>query len=171
MSYVDLATIQTTDPGDILTAAWCDQTRDNQEFFIDPPACAVYNSTTQALSSSTQTALNANSETFDNDSMHSTSTNTSRITIQTAGRYLLSGTILFQAHASGARSVGFYVNGATSLIATSSLSIGGSLDFGLSGVRVAVLDVGDYVQCRGWQNSGGNLNATLQEFSAFFMTR
>ena len=171
MPYADLNTIQTYNPGDILTAAAIAQVRTNQEFFIDPPACSVYNSAVQSIPNATSTALTANSENYDNDSMHSTATNTSRITIQTAGRYLLSGTILYDNNATGARSVTFRKNGTTSYVATSAPNIGSTLDMGISGMRTLVLAAGDYVECLGYQNSGGALDATLQEFVALFLTR
>lgn len=56
------------------------------------PACRLTRtSTSQAISRNTFTAITFDSEAFDTDSMHSTSSNTSRITINTAGLYLFSG--------------------------------------------------------------------------------
>lgn len=171
MAYADIATIQTIATGQPFLAATLQQIRDNDEHFADPPACSVYNSTTQSIGNASNTVLTANSENFDNDSMHSTASNTSRITIQTDGRYLFSGTVLFAANATGARSVGFLVNGTTAYIATSTTNIGGSLAMGVSGMRAIVLAAGDYVECRAYQSSGGNLDVTLTEFACFWMTR
>lgn len=171
MAYVDLATIQDTDPGDILTAAWCDQARDNQEFFIDPPACSVYHNTTQTKSSSTSlsTAL-ANSENYDNASMHSTSSNTSRITIQTAGRYEVGVVLSWAANSTNNRATAFLVNGTTDYIVD--LRVSPSVNSaGISGSRTLVLSAGDYVEVAVWQNSGGDLALTLTEFYAIFRTR
>ena len=44
--------------------------RDDLEFLIDPPACSVYNSAVQVVATSTAATLLANSENFDNASMH-----------------------------------------------------------------------------------------------------
>lgn len=172
MAYVDLATIQATDPGDILTAAWCDQVRDNGEFFIDPPACSVYHPASATLTNNTLTVLAANSENFDNDSMHSTVSNTSRITCQTPGRYLFIANITFDANATGGRLLDFAVNGTTLTGSGMQLpSPGSSAPINLSYARMITLAAGDYVETRARQVSGGGLVVTLIEFGATFMTR
>lgn len=173
MAYADLATIQDTDPGDILTAAWCDQARDNDEFFIDPPACSVYASSGQTLTSTTgtPTALTADSEFYDNDSMHSTSTNTDRITINTAGRYQFFACVEFQADADGARFVEFMHNGTTRYFVEQIPPAGATLETIISGSRSIVCAVNDYVVVRARHNAGNNLSVELNEFSARFITR
>lgn len=171
MAYVDLNTLQTYNPGDILTAAALQQIRLNQEFFIDPPGCSIYNSAAVSALNNTATILNANSENFDNDSMHSTSTNTSRITIQTAGRYLLSAQVGFAANATGNRQVGLYKNGVSVPGDELHDNGGGTNSTGIGYTRTLVLAAGDYVEIAATQRSGGALNVTLTEFVAFFMTR
>lgn len=171
MAYTDANTISNPTTGQPILAAWGDQIRTNQEYFIDPPGCSVYASSAQTVGTGTSgTDLTANSENFDNDSMHSTSTNTARITIQTAGRYLLTATVAFATSSTGNRRVGFKVNGSTDL--------GGFIGAGIASnsavytaTRVAVLAAGDYVTTSVWQTSGGNLSVTLDEFAAMFMTR
>ena len=175
MAYADLVTIQATDPGSVLTAAWCDQARDNDEFLIDPPACSVFHSTTQSVATSTFTVLSADSEVFDNDAMHSTVTNTARITAQTAGRYLLFTRHNWQANTTGSRVIQYRVNGvdpgatAQQLAALPVATAG--INTQLSAAWSLVLAAGDYVEVAGWQNSGAALNVTLEEFSAVFLTR
>lgn len=52
------------------------------------PKCRVYRSTTvQTVTNNTEAAVQWNDESFDTDSMHSTVTNNTRITAQTAGYY------------------------------------------------------------------------------------
>ena len=173
MAYVDVATIQTTDPGDPLTAAWCDQVRDNQEFLVDPPVCAVYHSTTQAVASSTQFWLEADSELYDNDSMHSTVTNTGRITAQTAGRFLAIATVIFEANTTvpAYRSVRFRVNGGSSVETTRFPSAGVNTTMVPTGVRTFVLSAGDYVEAGCIHNAGVDLDVTLDEFLLLHLTR
>lgn len=171
MAYVDLATIQATDPGDILTAAWCDQARDNGEFLIDPPACSIYNSSAVSLTTGIGTVLNADSENYDNDSMHSTVSNTSRITIQTSGRYLITATMEFSANATGYRMIQILLN--TASIAHSVVrlnAVSGAATFTQTAIT-SVLAAGDYLEAQGLQGSGGGLNTTLREFTAQFLTR
>jgi hypothetical protein len=171
VAYADLATVQTTDPGDVLTAAWCDQVRDNEEFLIDPPACSVFASGAQSVADDTGTDLTANSENFDNDSMHSTSSDTARITIQTPGRYLVFGQVVFAADADGRRALLFRVNNTTDYNVQAVLSVGAINSMAISGVRALTLAAGDYVTCRVVHTAGGSLNVTLNEFASFFMTR
>lgn len=170
MTYAALSTVQATDPGDILTAAWCDQVDENFQFFADPPACSVFNSTAVAVGNNTNHIMVAGSENYDNDAMHSTSSNTSRITVQTAGRYLAIATVSFAANATGNRQAEFYVNGVTSGGGALIDNAGASNSTGLLLVRMLVLSVGDYVEVNVVQRSGGNLNATLSEFSMNLMT-
>lgn len=172
MAYADLATIQDTDPGDILTAAWCDQVRDNEEFLIDPPACSVFASAGQVVNDATVTTLTANSETFDNDSMHSTSSNTSRITAQTAGRYDVDCRVNFQADITdGRRVIRFLKNGVDVVTAASQRNVIDGNSITISGSMKAVLAAGEYIEVQVFHNAGNNLSVTLEEFAATFITR
>lgn len=170
MAYVDIATLQTIAAGQPLSAATVQQIRDNEEFLIDPPACSVYNSTTQSLTSAVVTTLTANSEFFDNDSMHSTSSNTSRITVQTAGRYLFIAATEFASNATGTRSTLFHKNATTDYNAMHVPAASG-VTTNLIAVRAVVMAAGDYMEVRGFQSSGGALDITLREFAAYFLTR
>lgn len=57
--------------------------------FFDPPACRVFHNANQSIASGTETTVLYNTEIYDTDNMHSTAANTSRITINTAGLYLV----------------------------------------------------------------------------------
>lgn len=170
MPYVDLATIHTPTTGGIAPASWGTQVRDNLEYLIDPPACMVYNSVAQSLPIGYQT-LTANSELYDNDGMHSTVTNPSRITAQTAGRYDITATVLFAPNATGGRTLAYRVNGGSDIEIASHPVTSATVNSTLSGLVKLVLSVGDYVEIRAWHNSGGSLNVTLQSFGAVFVTR
>jgi len=172
VAYVDLSTVQVIATGQPFLAATLQQIRDNEEFFADPPACSVYNNAAVSLASSVSLqTLNANSENFDNDSMHSTVTNTSRITIQTAGRYLIFGSVVFDANTSGRRALAFRVNGTDVYDVGGAHPVQTANSMAMSGVRALVLAAGDYVETQVVQSSGGNLGVTLTEFAAFWMTR
>lgn len=169
MAYADLLTIQTLNTGDILTAAAMTQVRNNDEFLIDPPACSVFNSAVQSITNNTLTALTANSEFFDNAAMHSTSTNTSRITATTAGRYEVCAAVNWAASATGERLLEFFVNATTRYgagVYPAPATVAQTV-----GSRTITLAAGDYVECRVRQISGGALDATLLEFVALFRTR
>lgn len=172
MAYTDANTVSNPTTGQPILAAWGDQIRTNQEFFVDPPACSVYASSAQSVATGASgVALTANSENYDNDSMHSTSTNTSRVTAQTAGRYLCIATVQFAANATGNRRVAFVVNGTTTHESTLIPAVQAVNSVVLTAPRSLVLAASDYVEVSVWQTSGGNLNVTLLEFAAMFQTR
>ncbi|HEX7277776.1 MAG TPA: hypothetical protein VF244_10420 [Acidimicrobiales bacterium] len=94
--------------------------RDNGKFLLNPPQCRAYHNATQAITTATLTAVALNSERFDRESgaastMHSTVSNTSRVTPLVAGVYDLKGNIQFaaQATAAGYRAVYLRLNGTT----------------------------------------------------------
>jgi hypothetical protein len=172
VAYVDTQSIHNPATGTVPPAAWGDQLRDNLEFLIDPPTCHVSGSIPQSVPSNTNTAMSADTELFDNDSMHSTVTNDTRITIQTAGRYQLQAIVQHtSATASGPLRAGrFLVNGTTVLQGT---RVDGSTSYNpiCNFILTYTFAASDYVECQGFQNSVGNENIQLLEFSAVFITR
>ncbi len=56
--------------------------------------CKVFNNADQSIANATAVALAWNSEQFDTDTMHDTSTNNSRITFTTAGTYIITANLL-----------------------------------------------------------------------------
>ena len=172
MPYVDPNTVHNPTTGAVIPASWGDNVRDNLEFLIDPPACSVYGSAVQVLTDNTAAAILADSELFDSAAMHSTSSNTSRITIPTGlgGRYMIVATVFFESNGTGARIVRLRVDGSTN---TDMLAVGGSAASStvLSFSKPLVLTAGQYVEIMGLQTSGGDLDVQLTDFSAYFLTR
>lgn len=173
MSYVDPATVHDPVTGTVAPAAWGDVIRDDLEFLIDPPACSVFNNTTQSVANNTEATLTANSENFDNDAMHSTVTNTARITVQTAGRYEFTCRVNFQADITPdtRRQITLRKNGTTSVVVAAHPGITDSTSMTISGFLKDTMAAADYYEVRILQNSGNALNITLQEFTALFITR
>ena len=129
---------------------------------FDPPRAFIYNSTNISLTSGTTTALTFDTELEDTGAMHSTSVNTSRITIPAggAGWYRFGGCGRFAANATGYRELKIRANGVTDLVIQRVQNHGGADD-----CRVAVhgeypLAAGDYIELVATQNSGGALNVT-----------
>ena len=127
----------------------------------DPPRCRVYNSANISLTSATPTALTFDTETMDDGGMHSTSVNTSRITVPSdgAGWYSIGGCVRFAANSTGYREIKIVLNGTTDIHIARVPNSGATDD-----VRVTIhteypLAVGDYVELYATQNSGGALNA------------
>lgn len=127
------------------------------------PACRAYNSANVALTATTWTTITLNSERFDNDTIHDTSSNTSRLTCKTAGVYVITATI--QTDSALGRYVGvrFFLNGATTIAYTSNFYQHTTADANnLSALStVYKLAVNDYVEVQVWvENSSLNAIAS-----------
>jgi hypothetical protein len=144
--------------GNKLTAAQLNtNVRDAVNFLLAPPAVALSNSAAQLIPTSTFTVVTLDSETLDNDNMHSTVSNTGRITAVTPGFYQVSGNIEWASNATGARYLRLRKNTTpvnSNAIASGSAS--GSTPMNVS--AMIQLAVGDFVDMDCFQASGGNLN-------------
>lgn len=104
--------------GTVLTAAFLNTyVRDNIAWMAtDSPACRAYHNTTQSIANATPQAVVLNSERFDNAAIHSTSSNTSRLTAPTGGggKYLFGASWSWPLNAGGTQRQGrVYINGTT----------------------------------------------------------
>lgn len=122
-----------------------------------PPAARVYHSVAQSIATATVTALAFDSERFDNDSIHDVTTNNSRLTCKTAGKYLISGSVTFASNATGFREVYIRINGGVSIALVNSPAISGA-STRLHVSTLYALSVGDYVELLVYQDSGGALD-------------
>lgn len=115
----------------------------------------VYNSTTQNVTTATDTKITFNSEVYDTDSFHSTVTNTSRLTAPSTGKYHVGATVNFGPNATGFRYVRLMKNGADIL---GSSQDAGSVSSVVSQILTTSVDVdltaGDYVEVNVYQTSG-----------------
>ncbi|MFD0393322.1 hypothetical protein ACFQ3Z_15940 [Streptomyces nogalater] len=75
------------------------------------PRFRAHQSTAQSLADNTWTSLTLDTEDYDSDNGHSTTTNSSRYTVQVAGTYLVIGSVGLVANATGARAVRLTQNG------------------------------------------------------------
>jgi hypothetical protein len=135
--------------GDVLTAAfWNSNVRDNSNFLYKPPMARVGN-TANISSYTNNTDITWNTETYDTDAMHDISTNTARITINTAGIY----SVLLQVRATWSSTLtnmacAIYVNGVEQAVVEVygiSTTIGG---LWFQANHVAELSAGQYVTGR-----------------------
>ena len=120
---------------------------------------SAYNNANQSISNATWTVLNFNSENFDTDAFHSTSTNTSRMTIPSGkgGKYMVTMKGHFQGNSAGDRYVALVKNGSSVGAWRLSAVSGASIGFGQSVVMDLVAT--DYLQVEVYQDSGVSLNA------------
>jgi hypothetical protein len=115
--------------------------------------CLIYHSTTQTITSDTGTIVSFDSEVFDTDSFHSTSTNNSRITIPSGkgGKYLIIGSTQWQT-GTNYRFLQIFKNG--SKISGTQTSATNDSQYAISHSRIEDLAVGDYIQMN--VQCGGN---------------
>jgi hypothetical protein len=136
------------------------------------PSVKVYNNATQAITNDTLTPAAFNSESYDTDTMHDTSTNNTRITINTAGKYRISAIIEFPANATGIRQILLKVNN-TTYIAADTRDASSTIPIHLYASIDHVFVATDYVEVIVYQNSGGNLNisasASTERYKCEFM--
>lgn len=110
----------------------------------------------QTIPNATETAITLNSENFDTNSIHDNSTNSTRLTCKTAGKYIITGQINFTGNATGLREAQIRVNGTTS-IASDNRVAGDTNDRAVSVSTIYELAVNDYIELYAYQSSGGDL--------------
>lgn len=117
----------------------------------------AFNTSNFTLATGTDTLLTMNSESIDTDAFHSTSTNTSRLTIPSGknGKYQVIGKFSFANNATGRRYIALYKNGTpvTQFEVTPATSTYPTIQFTWFDTAVAT----DYYECYAFQSSGGNL--------------
>jgi hypothetical protein len=161
MPYTTPSTISTGQmvPASLMNNEWAN----NIKFLADPPACRAYHSTTQAIASGTKTGLVFDSERFDTDSMHSTTTNTGRITVNTAGLYLFSAHVGWAANVTGFRIVYLTLNAGSDIaIQSTQVRSDGFLDFSVATIWKCA--VADFVTVSVYQNSGSTINVNNSNY-------
>lgn len=137
------------------------------------PACRVYSSTSVALTSATWTAVTFNSERYDNDAIHDTGSNTSRLTCKTAGVYAIFATIQTDSAIGRYAALRFLLNGTTTIGSTSSFYQHNSVDASnlMALTTHYKLAVNDYIEVHVWvENSSLNAVAFGNTSPEFGMT-
>lgn len=158
-------TIATETPGNFLTGAlWNANVKALGDFLSGSAANGVprfrgYQASAQSLADNTWTSLTIDTEVYDSDNGHSTTTSTSRYVVQVAGTYMVIAAVGFVANTSGNRAVRVAVNGASitgSFVKTTPATSTGST--GLVTACHVVCAAGDYIEAMGNQNSGSALS-------------
>ena len=120
---------------------------------------SVSNSTTQSIANNTHTAVTWDTEEFDTDAFHSTSSNTSRFTIPAGkgGKYLFNCSVRWDNNGSSDRILEIYKNG--TIFAALDVVTGNYPGYMVS--RTLSLVATDYVELYVYQNSGGSRTLEL----------
>lgn len=117
----------------------------------------VTNSTNPSIANNTLTTLAFNTETYDTNAYHDNSTNNSRITIPSgkAGYYLVTAGGQWELNSAGRRELYLHKNGSS--IAGNEVTANAAA-YPTNALSVPVLlAVGDYLEIKLYQSSGGNL--------------
>lgn len=135
---------------------------------IVPPMVRATRSTNQSITGATETTVDWNAEDFDTDSMHDTSVNPSRITINTAGIYLFTAGLNFGSSTGATTQIFLRHNGSTVFGRT-------IYDAAATATSVAAMykcAVSDYVEVRVYIGTGRNVGADAATyFSALWLGR
>ncbi|MFF1597696.1 hypothetical protein ACFVYV_09390 [Streptomyces mirabilis] len=153
-----------TTGGFITAALWNAQVRDATAFFTAPPSFRAHSEVAQAIPNNAWTAINLETEEFDNYGGHSTSTNTSRYTCQLAGYYLITACAAFNGTVSTAntRATRVQLNNTSSLHGSfaKAPAANNAASSALHSACIAFLQVGDFVEVQGNQDSGVSVNTS-----------
>lgn len=120
------------------------------------PQARVYNSANISIPNASTIALTFNSERWDTQGIHSTISNTSRLTCVTAGLYAIDANISWAGSGAGIRETWISLNGITAIAYETDAPPAST--FNQSVATQYRLAAGDYIELLVWQTSGGALN-------------
>lgn len=185
LGFVASALLAVTISGTINTFASGDQldaTKINENFaslktavegVSSHEAVRVRNSTIISIPNNSDTALTFDTEDFDSASMHSVTSQTSRLTAITSGIYILCGDASFAENSTGVRAWKIRVNGTTEIARSIVPTSDNSNSTELTICTTYRFQVGEYAELIARQNSGSSINIyTLPNYSpSFTMTK
>lgn len=127
-------------------------------------------SSSQSTTNDAGTIINFDTEVIDTDNYHSTSSNTSRLTVPSgkAGKFVVGCSAVFANNGTGYRNISFRKNGTTYFNNISAQNVGGSGNAGVMVTMVYDMAVGDYFEIDAYQNSGGSLNLLSGNGGTYF---
>lgn len=133
-------------------------------WLLAPAICQVRQIVAQSIANGgTGTNLTFTAEDVDTTGMHSTSSNTSRLTAVYPGWYFANATPSYAANTAGVRGGAWRVNGATTLAGINTFiaaTISATLCVPCRPILL-FLNVGDYIEIAGYQTSGAGLNTVV----------
>ena len=162
---------RTFQAGEVETATFMNSLSAVLTFVQNPPRCSVYSGSTGfSCTTGAGQLVTWDSELYDTDSMHSTSSATTRLTAQTPGLYEIKGQYNFGTNGTGQRQVAIFKNGAPQCYeSTNALAASQSTLLSLS--KDLYLAAGDYVEFQVQQNSGGTIVAPVGQQYGWFQAR
>ncbi len=117
----------------------------------------AFNSGNVSVPNTAWTIITLNSEHWDHNDLHSTVSNTGRLTAAVDGLYLIVAQIRWASNGSGIRGLRIELNGTTEIgkVQDDPSGAGATIQ---DATTIYPLDAGEYVQMLGFQTSGGSLN-------------
>ena len=155
MPYVAPATVVS---GTTITTAWGNAVKTGLDYQANGPCCRVYHNANQSLADNAQASLLFNSERFDPTGMHSTVTNTNRITFADAGVYVVSACFEIAAAADYLSTYcGILLNGATFIaLDVKGTHADAAVAPGFVTTTIYKFAAADYVEVKAFQNYSAN---------------
>lgn len=125
----------------------------------EAPQCVVVRTTNGSVANNVEDSVLFVTELYDPQAMHSTVSNTSRITIPAGegGMYMISGSLHYAANSTGIRRAKIRKNGGNDLAVVQDSNPNASNDSRLNPATIARLSGGDYLELVGFQTSGSAL--------------
>jgi hypothetical protein len=122
--------------------------------------CRIYRSTAQTVTNNNTETLSFDTELYDAGGMFDPIGNPTQIVCQTAGRYLLGGNVFYDVNAIGYRGLQIFTTGLGGAVIALEYapSAGAVIGTGMNLHTVIDLAVGDALELRVRQTSGGNLD-------------
>jgi hypothetical protein len=154
-----------------ITPTWKMASRWTGGALVGAPICSLYQTVSQTVNAGTWADITFTSEEFDPFNLHSTSSNTARVTIQIPGMYFLTGGVAFGTLDSNttagtiALAACFGLNGSNmdqTTNATMNTNLVGDTSVVMARPRFVYLNRGDFITLRGrqqWGSSMGTQNA------------
>lgn len=159
-------TILNPDPNNLLSIAVDGLLGKLPDDLIVPPQAYAYRSTNQSLANDTNTIITLDSERYDTDGMHSTVTNTERLTFQTAGLYLCIFRCAFAGNVTGDRWAYLRRNSRWIMAGQARKALNTiTFEMDMCVVSVEAFAAGEYIHAEAKQDSGGALNVVADRSS------
>lgn len=136
------------------------------------PRCRVYDNTGISAANNTEVQMTWSGETYDNDAMHSTSTNTSRIVFTTDGYYEVFVSIQWAAGTFTGSNIHGRINSAESVSGGTQLNNWLFVTQRTAQVRFTrYFAEGDHIQFWVLQVTGGTISTTAGEYDSYCEVR
>lgn len=169
-----IPTMHTFATGEVATASNINNNTVSAFAYLSaPPLCCLRQTVAQSLGPSAATALLYDTEDIDSDNGHSTVSNTSRYTSQTAGWYEIEGGWTLVAGTATGRRLSIWAINGTQINGGQSTMVAGTSATGFGLGRTVFLNVGDYVELQALQDNGGSIStgSATGVVQAFMTTR